>query len=245
MTPIKYNLNALKIINDLSSISKTKDGNTPIKFVKDLEGVHVRSGNSAKTIVFAVDLPSESFDIPNPTLSFYDYSEFYKYVTTFPDATLSFGLVNEGSEREFEGIIITKDRKKISYQTSDDETISGSMKSLKHPDPTTSFNFNSENFVQLKKIINLFHSDDVLIKLKFSGKFVDISIKAENIETLYEDQFELDIEIEKEFEIVIRHEVFKHLLNTNYVVEASEEYQCLFFNFVFESITGSILVTGE
>ena len=103
----------------------------------------------------------------------------------------------------------------------------------------------------IKKIASLLnnynhrHSDDVLIKLKFSGKFVDISIKAENIENLYEDQFELDIEIEKEFEIVIRHEIFKHLLNTNYVVEASEEYQCLFFNFVFESIKGSILVTGE
>ncbi len=246
MKPIKYNADVLKIIKNLSAISKTRDGNTPIKFIRDEEGIHVRSGTEAKTIVFCVDFSNECFDIPDESLSFYDYPEFYKYLDSFDSPDLSIGIVNEGTDREFEAVVIKKNKRKISYQTSDEETIKNALKKKpKSVDYDAKFNLSSEDYVQIKKLINLFDGDDILVNLKFKENVVDVKIKSENVETLYEDQFELESKVEEEFELDIRYDVFKYLLNADYVVGVSKDYESVFFNFELESIKGYIIVTGE
>lgn len=245
MTPIKYDTQTLKIVYDISSISKTKDGNTPIKFVKDLEGVHIRSANPSKSIVYKVDIPSDKFDIPSDELCFYDYSEFYKYFSTLSEPNLSFGIVGEGTDKEIEAIVISKERRKISYPVSDPEVIQGALKNVKFQTPDTTFKFTQENLSNIKKIVSLFKSDVVKIKFDFSGKIVKITMTAENSETNYEDEFELDEDVSEEFSIVISQDVFKYLLNTNYLVEVSNEYQYIRFMFENDTIKGSILSTAE
>lgn len=55
MKQITYKNNALKIAKNLSTISKIKRDSseyTPVLFIKDADGVHIRAQNNSSTIKF-------------------------------------------------------------------------------------------------------------------------------------------------------------------------------------------------
>jgi hypothetical protein len=245
MQELNYKLSLLKIVDDLSEISKTRDGNCPIKFVKDLEGIHVRSVNEFKTIMFTVDAPSENLNFEDDVLAFYDYSEFYKYLYTISDPKLSLGIVNKGTDREVLAITISKNKTKLVYPVSDPEVITGSRKGFNSKNTDALFKFNPENLIQIKKILGLIQGKRTLIKFVFSGKIVKVNIYSEDSNNTYENELELEEEVAEEFTLVISKEVFKHLITTNYLVEASSEGGYLRFNFDVDDNKCSVIVTSE
>lgn len=247
MKKIEYDETFLKIVHELSSISEQKENkNSPIRIVKDEEGVHVRARNMPGTIAFFLDAPSNHFSFDSDIICFYHYPEFHKYIEAFKKPELYYGLVNEGQESEYEGIVISKDRKKIAYEVSDPEVTKGSaLKSRKVNNTDASFNFTSENLTQIRKIISLFSDKKLKINFAFKDKTVKVYIFSERNSNTFEDEFELDSPVETDYELCVDKEIFEHLINTNYKVLASRENQFLEFQFESEAIRGFIAVQSE
>lgn len=247
MKKIIYDETFLKIIEELSGIVKQKDNNNcPIKIVKDIEGVHIRVRNMPGTIAFFIDAPSEKFDFDGESICFFNYPEFFKYVSVFQKPELFYGIVNEDKENEFEGIQIIKDKRKIAYETSDPEVLKGvSLKARKQHSTDTSFNLSSETLKQIRKIIALFNDDKLRLNFVFNDKKVKLYVFSDKNPNTYEDEFDLETPVENDYEIQIDREIFKHLLDTNYKVLASKENQFLEFQFESDSIKCYIDVQSE
>lgn len=245
MKKLNYKASTLKIVNELSEISK-KDSECPIKFVKDLEGIHVKSRNDSSTIVFTVDAPTDNLDFAEQTLCFYNYSEFYKYFSAFSDPVLYHGILDEGTEIEREAIVIEKDRKKVTYPVSDPEVTARSVKNVNKLDSDATFTLTPENVKSIKNILGLVSGKRVLIKFSFIDTLVKINIYSTDTNNSYEEILDLESPVAEDFEIVILKDVFKHLINnTTYTVESSKDGGCLRFFFDYEDNKCSVLVTSE
>lgn len=243
MKTVNFDKNALKIIADLSKIVKTKDGNTPIKIVKDAEGIHVKAANGSKTILFTVDAPTSAFDFEGTEICFYNYGEFYDYFNLFDAPIISQDLINEGESEEAEAVIITQGKKKINYPLSDAEVIKGSLKKVAWEEPDTYFDFGADQLVHLKKVIGLLGDKNNNISFNFDGDEVHVKAKTSINNNSFEDSYAVSSPVEEEFKITISDEVFKYLLSVDYRVEVKSEGLLRFF---FESgnIVASILVTA-
>lgn len=247
MKKIEYNETFLKIIEELSGIVKQKDNNNcPIKIVKDAEGIHVRVRNMPGTIAFFIDASSENFDFDGEYICFFNYPEFYKYISAFRNPDLYYGIINEGLDSEFEGIKIVKEKRKIAYEVSDPEVLKGvSLKGRKENKTDAKFELSSENLKQIKKIISLFNDDKLKINFVFNKDKVKLFIFSDKNSNTYEDEFELDEEVESDYELLIDREIFKHLIDSNYTVLASKQNQFLEFQFETNSIKCYIDVQSE
>lgn len=247
MEKITYTENFLKIVNDLSLVCRRdKDGNSPVRFIKDEEGVHVKIRNLSSTVIILLDASSSDLDFPEKELCFYDYRDFYKYLTSFNKPELSIGIINGGKDNETEAIVISENKRKLNYPTSDSEVIGKeNFKNFPKPDTCTSFKFSLENLSSLTKILGLFKDEKMKIRFTFSGKELNINVFSKLNNNTYEETLELDEEVSEEFDITISQEVFKYLLKTNYVVEVSQEFGSLIFCFESGSIRTSIYATTE
>ena len=244
MKQLNYKASTLKIVDILSEISK-KDSESPIKFTKDLEGIHVKSRNDSSTIVFTVDAPSENLDIVEQTLCFYNYAEFFKFFSAFQEPNLYHGIADEGTEIEREVIVIEKDRKKVTYPVSDPEVTARSVKKINDWESDATFTLTPENVKSIKNILNLVQGKKVLIKLSFVDTVVKIYIYSNDTNNSYEEILDLESPVSEDFEIVILKDVFKYLINTTYTVHSSKEGGCLRFFFDYEDNKCSVLVTSE
>ena len=244
MEKINYKSSTLKLVDDLSEISKTRDGYSSIKFTKDLEGIHVRSRNESKTIMFTLDAPSDNLSIGSE-LCIYNYSEFYKYLTTIGTPDIYFGIVNEGTDTETEAIVLQKGNRKVTYPVSDSEVIAGHFTKLREQEISTSFKFTSENLQQFKKVLSLIQSKSTKIRMVFSGKVAKVFIFSEDSNNTYEDSFDLLSEVEEEFTMVIQKDFFKYLINTNYDVQVSDVGGYLKFAFDLEDNKCAVVVTSD
>lgn len=247
MEKIKYSDKFLKIVNDVSLLCRRdKDGNSPIRFMKDEEGVHVKIRNLSSTVTILLDASSSDLDFPENELCFYDFRDFYQYFTSFNKPELSIGIINEGNDNETEAIVISENKRKLNYPTSDSEVIG--KENFKTPivlEKSTSFNFSSENLSSLNKILGLYKDPKMLIQFKFSGKELKINIFSKLNNNTYEETLELNEEVSEDFEVVISQEVFKYLLKTDYVVEFCEEYCSLKFYVESGTTRISIIATPE
>lgn len=247
METIKYTESFLKLVSTLSVLTKRdKDGNSPIKFVKDLEGVHIKIRNSSETVMILVDASSDEFDFPGDELCFYDYRDFYNYVTSFNKPELSIGTINPQTPKETEAIVISENKRKLNYPTTDSEVIGReNFKGLPNIESQTTFNFSSENYQSLKKILSLFKDDKTELKFDFNGNKVLLSLSSKLNSNSYEEEFELSEKVPEEFSIIISQEVFKYLVNTNYIVEVNNDLGILTFKFETGSIRVAILTNPE
>lgn len=243
MKTVAYDRNALKVIADLSKIVKTKDQNTPIKIVKDDEGIHVKAANGPKTILFTVDAPSSAFDFEGTELCFYNYSEFYDYFSLFENPIIAQGVINEDEADEAEALVLTQGKRKINYPLSDAEVIKGAIKKVAWEDPDTYFDFSGEQLTHLKKVIGLLGDKNNNISFTFDGDNVNVKAKTNLNNNSFEDSYDLADPVSEEFTVTISDEVFKFLLNVNYRVEVKSEGLIRFF-FETNNVVASILVTA-
>jgi len=242
---IVYNKEALSVVNHLSQITKKRDEkNAAIRFFKDEEGVHVRAGNEGRTIVFTVDLSSELLDFEGDELCFYDFPEFNKYLGTFDSPVLEKVTINDGDN---EAVSITQGRRKIVYPLSDAEVLGAPLKPIKWTEPTTKFELSVENVSTIKNILGLLGAKDTNIAFNFSGSEVIVntvsSVKNKSVNS-FEDAYTLDNEVEEDFTITVKSDVFKYLGGTSYIVEVNSMGILRLF-YEVAGVKASILVTGE
>lgn len=243
MKEVKFELNTLKVINELSYITEMKNDKAyPIKISKDSKGIHIRAGNPAKSVIFTLDAPTEHFDFDGDEICFYNYQEFYRYVSLFEEPKMNQDFVGEGVA-EAPALVIFKDKKKVNYPLSDSEVIRGSIKNINWEEPDAIFVMTNERSAQIRKVLSLLGNDIAKVKLSFEGKELSICAYTSKSSNSYEDKFELDNEVEEEFELVITSEVFKYLLNVEHRVEVNKDgYVRFFFNLA--DISASILATS-
>jgi len=243
MKTVTYDSLTLKTISDLSKIVKTKDGNTPIKITKDENQVHIKAGNSARSVIFTLDAPIANFDFEGDELCFFDYPEFYSYFSAFEAPDLTQDIVNAETAQEAEALVIAKGRRKVNYPVASPEVIKGSLKNIAWEEPDATFKLSSENLAQLKKILSLLGtSKESRIKFVFSGKEVAVTAYTERNSNSYEDVYTLENEVEDEFTLIIADEAFKYLLNLEHNVEVNKDGYIRFF-FEVKDNSASILVT--
>lgn len=239
MKQITYKNNALKIAKNLSTISKIKRDSseyTPVLFIKDNDGVHIRAQNNSSTIIYNIDF-NDTLDIPVEKLCFYDYLEFYKYLDSLDEPELFY--------TDDDCILIKKDRKKIKYPVADEETIRNQSKKLKKIESTTSFKLSSETLSGMKKIVGLLGKDDVKINFNIHDSVVDVTVKTDISEVNYEDQFELEKPVEESFQLNVTYEAIKFLLNVDHVIEISQEYKFIKMIFEIDGLNGAIFATAD
>lgn len=242
---IVYTKEALNVVNHLSQITKKRDErNAAIRFFKDEEGVHVRSGNEGRTIVFTVDIPTEVVDFEGDELCLYDFPEFNKYLNTFDAPILEKTEINEGDS---EAIVMSQGRRKIVYPLSDAETLGAPLKPIKWAEPTTKFELSIENVSTIKNILGLLGAKDTNIVFSFSGSEVVVSTVSANKNrsvNSFEDAYVLSNEVDEDFIITIKSDVFKYLGGSNYEVEVNA-LGIIRLNYEVANVKASILVTGE
>jgi hypothetical protein len=243
MTTVNFDKNALKVIADLSKIVKTKDGNTPIKIVKDEEGIHVKSSNGSKTIIFTVDAPSHAFDFVGTNICFYNYGEFYDYFSLFEHPTITQESNGEDEFAEPDTVVISQGRKKINYPLSDAEVIRGALKNVKWSEPDATFKFSSDHLTNMKKIISLLGDKNNNITYTFKDGTVSVLAKTTINNNSFEDEYDLITPATEEFSITISDEIFKYLLNVDYTVEVNSAGVLRFF-FEANGISASIVATA-
>lgn len=243
MKSVSYDRNVLKTIAELSRIVKTKEGNSPIKIVKDDEGIHIKAANGPKTIVFTLDAPSVALDFEGNDLCFYNYEEFYSYFSTFENASIAQGIINEEEPTETEAIVMTQGRRKVFYPVSDAEVIKGSLKKIGWDAPNAVFTLTTNNLIQLKKIVGLLGSKSNNITFTFSGSEVTVVAKTNQNDNSFEDVYDLQEAVEEDFSVTISDEVFKYLSNIDYRVEVDSTGVLRFF-FEVDDVSASILVTA-
>lgn len=242
---IVYNKDSLNVVNHLSQITKKRDEkNAAIRFFKDEEGVHVRAGNEGRTIVFTVDLPSEVLDFEGEELCFFDFPEFNKYLNTFDAPILEKVEINEGDN---EAISITQGRRKIVYPLSDSEVLGSPLKPIKWGEPSTTFELSADNVGTIKNILGLLGAKDTNLVFSFSGSEVTVNTASANKNksvNSFEDVYSLATEVEEEFVVTIKSDVFKYLGGTDYKVEVNS-LGILRLYYEVSSVKASILITGE
>jgi hypothetical protein len=241
---ILYNTEALNTVNQLSRITKNRDNKCSIKFEKDAEGIHIQAGNEGNSIVFTYDAPSEYFDFEGEEICFYDYPEFHKYFSAFESPLIEKEVINEGDN---EALVFTQGRRKIVYPLADSEVLEGKRRKIKWDDVSAIFNFVEADVSALKSILSLLGAKETNLVFTFSGATVNVktvsTMKNRSVNT-YEDTFELMNEVEEDFVITIKSDVFSHLAKKDYRVEVIDAGVIRFFYDVGEAKI-SILVTGE
>ena len=240
---IVYNKEALNTLNHLSRITKNREQKCSIKIEKDVEGVHVQAGNEGNTIVFTYDAPTESFDFEGSEICFYDFPEFHKYFSAFENPVLTKELINDDDN---EAIVFSQGKRKITYPLSDSEVLETKRRKIKWENPSAVFTFIEEDVVALKSLLSLLGAKETNLVFTFSGSNVNVktvsTMKNRSVNT-YEDNFTLNEEVEEDFVITIKSDVFSHLIKTTYRVEVSDIGVIRFFYDVEDSKI-SILVTG-
>lgn len=238
---IKYNPKFLKIVDDLSDVCKKSEGNHPIRFNKNEEGVNIKLRNGSDTILLLINASSDDFDFPGDSICFYDYQDFYKYFSKFGSPE-----INLKEFKDTEVLEIVEGGSKINYAVSDPEVIGKeNAKTILIPEEDTSFNFSIADVKKLKDMISLFKDDRMLVTAEFSGKTVTFKLVSEFIANTYEQTIELESEVDENFEFKFRQDVIKYLPNASFKVSVSNEAGTLIFNYNIDNIRVNIFLGSD
>lgn len=238
---IKYNSKFLKIVDDLSDICKKSEGNHPVRFFKNEEGVNVKLKNGSDTIYLMINSTSDDFDFPGDEICFYDYQDFYKYFSKFTSPE-----VNLKQFKNTEVLEIVESGSKINYATSDVEVINTeNFKKMNLPDTNTTFKLSVADVKKLKDMISLFKDERMMVTAEFSGKNVVFKLVSEFSANTYEQTIELETEVDDLFEFKLTQDAIKYLPNTSYDVGVSEDSGVLIFNYHSENIKVTILLGSD
>lgn len=238
---IKYNPKFLKIVDDLSDVCKKSEGNHPIRFFKNEEGVNVKLKNGSDTIYLLINTNTDDFDFPGTEICFYDFQDFYKYFSKFGSPE-----INLKEFKNTEVLEIVENGSKINYAISDPEVIgTENFTKMRIPETNTSFNFSIADVKKLKEMISLFKDERMLVTAEFSGKTVTFKLVSEFIANTYEQTIELESEVDEIFEFKFSQDSIKYLPNTSYKVGVCDGEGVLIFNYSTENIKINILLGSD
>lgn len=182
---ITFNKEVLSLINELSSI------NSSIKIYKEDGRVFIKSQNPSESIAYVLSTEENSFDFDGEEIAFYNYSDFYKWISTLNATTISQtedGLLHIGNGKQ-----------KGQYQTSDTDVVRGGKFDVELTDPDATFVLTVDDIKELKKLRSLIAKDNNNIKFVFANKEAHVEIYNNDSNNVVETDLALQTSVEDEF----------------------------------------------
>jgi hypothetical protein len=207
---IVFNSEIFNLIKDLSSI------NNSIIFEKNDGKVLITRSDSEKTIVYRLETPMEYFDFNKDEIAFYNYNEFYQFLTVFRSPT----MLLEGNK-----IILSEGESKFNYIIQNPEAITSPRpKKPNFNDPDVEFVLDANTLDEISKM-------NALIKAKHAkifGNGETINIRLFN--NLHDNSFDKKISVknltnfDNEFDFNIFTDIFTKIpLKRDYKVSIKKE----------------------
>lgn len=195
--PVSFNKEVLALIDELASI------NSAIKIYKEDNKIFIKSQNPSESIAYILSAEVSSFDFDGDEIAFYNYSDFYKWVSALN--------VTEINQRADGMLQLGNGRQKGQYQSSDVDVVRGGRFEIEFEDPDATFNLSSENIKELQKLRSLVAKDNNNLKLTFSGKMAQVEIYNNDTANNVETDIELTTTVEDDFSIRLADEFLSAL----------------------------------
>ena len=184
---VSFNKEVLSLIDELASI------NTAIKIYKEDNKIFIKSQNPSESIAYILSTEVTSFDFDGDEIAFYNYSDFYKWVSALN--------VTEMNQREDGMLQLGNGRQKGQYQSSDVDVVRGGRFEIEFEDPDATFNLSSENIKELQKLRSLVAKDNNNVKFTFDGRSAHVEIYNNDTANNVETELELTTTVEESFSI--------------------------------------------
>jgi len=151
---IEYKRELFEFVNDLTAISPSIAFERVTDESKKSDRVVVRKADKNRTLVYTLSVPVEYFNITE-TVAFYNYGNFYKFLTSIKDVKLSI---------DAETMILNGNGLKLNYLLSDEEGIANGPKEINFKNADVQFTLTKEIIDEIVKLNGLVKGNKALIK---------------------------------------------------------------------------------
>lgn len=222
---VKFKKDFLNLVNDLTTI------NPSIIFEKNAEkSIMIKRTDPAVTVAYVLSASSDSFDFGKEPLAIYNYPEFYQLINVFEEPQM---IVEENK------IIICSKKSKVKYLVSDVESISKGPKEITFPEDYVSLKLNKDILKNVKKMIGLIKAEKVAFAI--DDDVIIVRCFNDSHSNSWEDEFKLEKDSEKKFNIVISSKVFTLLPDYDYSLNIAKA-GIVRFKYTNESVNLEVFV---
>ena len=182
---VTFNKEVLALIDELTSI------NSAIKIYKEDNRIFIKSQNPSESIAYILSTEVSSFDFDGDEIAFYNYSDFYKWVSALNVTEIkqtSDGMLQLGNGRQ-----------KGQYQSSDVDVIRGGRFDIEFEDPDATFNLSSDDIKELIKLRSLVAKDNNNLKFTFDNRTAAVEIYNDDTANKVESDIALTSSVEEPF----------------------------------------------
>jgi len=201
MKSVSFNKEVLSLVNELASINQS------IKLFKDNGKVVIKTQNPQETIAYILTTEDMSFDFDGDEIAFYNYTDFYKWISTLNATSMS---------QDDNGMLqIGNGRQKGLYQTSDTDIVKGGRFDIDFGEPDATLVLSVDDLKELQKLRSLVAKEGTNLKISFSEKTAHIEISSTESNNVVETDIALERTVEEDFSLRISDE-FLSTIPTKY-----------------------------
>lgn len=186
MSVVTFNKEVLALIDELTSI------NSAIKIYKEDNKIFIKSQNPSESIAYILATEVSSFDFDGEEIAFYNYSDFYKWISALN--------VTEISQTQDGMLQLGNGKQKGQYQSSDVDVVRGGRFDIEFEDPDATFNLSTEDIKELNKLRSLIGKDNNL-KFTFDNRTATVEIYSTGTANTVETELGLTNSVDEPFSI--------------------------------------------
>lgn len=208
MKKIEYNATVLNLIEKLSFINQS------ILMEKQDELITIASANPEESIAYIFKAPESSFDFDGENCAFYNYAEFHKLFSVLDNPVIKQDGVN---------LILSKDKSKINYRTTDPEVINKTFRKVDFDEPEVVLNLTSDQIKKIRSMGSTGMLNANRLKLSVEDDTLGIRLWNKKHDNTFEDSFTLENSVEDSFSFDILTDVFNQIPEGNYQLSIKSE----------------------
>lgn len=186
MSAVTFNKEVLALIDELTSI------NSAIKIYKEDNKIFIKSQNPSESIAYILSSEVTSFDFDGDEIAFYNYSDFYKWISALN--------VTEISQTKDGMLQLGNGKQKGQYQSSDVDVVRGGRFDIEFEDPDATFNLSTEDIKELNKLRSLVAKENNL-KFTFDNRTASVEIYNNDTANTVETELGLTNSVDEPFSI--------------------------------------------
>lgn len=192
MKNVSFNKEVLSLINELAAVNQS------IKLYKEDGRVIIKTQNPQETIAYILTTEEQSFDFDGDELAFYNYSDFYKWISTLNATTMS---------QDENGMLqIGNGRQKGQYQSSDTDIVKGARFEIDFEEPDATLVLSVDDLKELQKLRALVAKEGNNLRISFSEKTAHVEIYSSETNNIVETDMALERTVEEDFSLRISDE---------------------------------------
>jgi hypothetical protein len=204
----------LSLLNNLCAISESVIIKKEKKENSETENLLVQRTNNSKTVAYRFTAPVEHFNFEGDNVAFYKFAEFFQLVSCFDTPTL---------DQKDNRIIISKDKSKITYLSSDSDTIMKGPSKISFSKPDIVMEFKGSEIKDIRKMIGLLTAENT--RFSCNDQNINITLYNKNHDNSFTKTYTPLKSVGKDevVELAIASEIFTLLPEGDYTVEIKKE----------------------